>query len=57
MKIKVDRNKRLYAYWNEHPGMTYQAIANLFHISKPRAWFIINQEKNDENIKEKHGGK
>jgi transposase len=44
MKEKTDRNERLYAYWLKHPGMSYKAIARIFHISKPRAWLIINQE-------------
>ncbi len=46
-KQKQDRNQRLYAFWLDHPGMTYQAIANLFRISKPRAWDIIQSLKGD----------
>ena len=54
MKAKTDRNKRLYNYWKSHPDMSYQAIANLFRISKERGWHII---KEAEKAKEqKHLG-
>ena len=48
MKAKIDRNQRMYDYWVKHPGMSYQALANRFHISKPRAWLIIKEKKLEE---------
>jgi len=45
LKDKKERNKRLYEFWLSHPDFTYKAIANIFHMTTPRVWIIIQQEK------------
>lgn len=49
MKEKAERNRRLYEFWINHPDYKLRAIAGIFHISIPRAWLIIQQEKRKED--------
>jgi len=44
-KEKADRNKRLYAYHQKRPDWSIAAVARVFHMSRARAWLIIQQEK------------
>lgn len=42
---KAERNKKLYQFFLDHPTWTIKSIASIYHISQPRAWLIIQQEK------------
>jgi len=46
MKLRKDRDARLYKFWLEHQGWSLQSIANVFHIKhRQQAFEIIKREK------------
>jgi hypothetical protein len=56
MDKKLKRNKSLYEYWVSHGYISYAKLANVFHISKARAYQIIQKELlNDFNKDEQVG--
>ena len=48
MNKKTARNESLYRYWKARPDMSIAAIARIYHISRARAWLIIQSGKNEE---------
>jgi len=49
MKEKTDRNQRIYKFYLSHPGMTLQAIANVFHMKqRQRIHAIIQKYKGND---------
>lgn len=57
---KEKRNKSIYQFRLNHPGMTLEAIGKVYHINKSRVSAIIAREKireKDALIKSKQEGK
>ena len=49
VRQKVGRNARIYQFWKDHKhNWSYSAIGSLYHISKVRAWQIIQKERGKE---------
>ena len=45
-KKKLRDKKRVYDYWQEHPGMSYAKVGRVFHIHRSRVGQIVQQYRN-----------